>query len=123
MYMQNLQTNIPVSLYIHLPWCVQKCPYCDYNSHQLKNDLPEALYVEALIDELKLQSHHVQNRSITSIFFGGGTTSLFSGKAIGRILENAAKIISFAPDIEITLESNPGTIDHAHFEEYRIAGI
>jgi len=123
LYMQKLQANIPVSLYVHLPWCVQKCPYCDFNSHQLKDNLPEALYVQALLDELAMQCHWLQNRPLASIFFGGGTPSLFSGKAIGKILEGAAQFTPFAPDIEITLEANPGTIDHAHFQDYRTAGV
>jgi oxygen-independent coproporphyrinogen-3 oxidase len=121
--MQNLKSDIPVTLYVHLPWCVQKCPYCDFNSHALKNNLPEDLYVHALLDELHLQHHLLQQRPLTSIFFGGGTPSLFSGKAIGQILEGVSKLASFSPEIEITLEANPGTIDHAHFQDYRIAGV
>lgn len=114
---------IPLSLYIHIPWCVRKCPYCDFNSHTAGDNLQEELYVTALINNLTLHLPLVQDRSIISIFFGGGTPSLFSGNAICRILNEASKQLNFAPSIEITLEANPGTIDYARFHDFRAAGI
>lgn len=114
---------LPLSLYIHIPWCVRKCPYCDFNSHEAKASLPEELYVAALIDELKLRLHLIHDRPIKSIFFGGGTPSLFSPKSIENILHAVAKHTSLDPSIEITLEANPGTIDQAHFGGFRSAGI
>lgn len=118
-----ITTELPLSLYIHIPWCVQKCPYCDFNSHELKNNLPEELYVMALLQELDNHLPVVANRPIVSIFFGGGTPSLFSGKAIGLILDGVAKRMSFSPQIEITLEANPGTIDEARFRDFHAAGV
>lgn len=122
-HMLNFQEKLPLSLYIHIPWCVQKCPYCDFNSHQAKTTLPEDLYVEGLIQELDSRLPLLQYRPLTSIFFGGGTPSLFSAKAIEKILEAVAKRITFASNIEITLEANPGTIDEANFSGFRTAGI
>jgi putative oxygen-independent coproporphyrinogen III oxidase len=115
--------RLPLSLYIHIPWCVKKCPYCDFNSHAQRNDLPEDLYIKALLDDLEEQLAVIDNRPILSIFFGGGTPSLFSAKAIETILTNAAKRVSFAPDIEITLEANPGTVDEERFAGFRRAGV
>lgn len=116
-------TMIPLSLYIHLPWCVQKCPYCDFNSHALKTTLPEDLYVDALCDDLAQHEELLRNRPLKSIFFGGGTPSLFSGKAIATILNKTASIFSLPHDIEITLEANPGTVDEKRFVDFRAAGI
>ncbi len=113
----------PLSLYIHLPWCVRKCPYCDFNSHEVKGDLPESFYVQALLDTLDHYLPLIQNRPLISIFFGGGTPSLFSGKSIDQILNGAAQRLSFALNIEITLEANPGTIDQARFSAFRQAGV
>jgi len=113
----------PLSLYVHIPWCVQKCPYCDFNSHAIKNELPETAYVDALLLELKQQLPLVKDRPLISIFFGGGTPSLFSGNAIQRILQGVAGQLPFARDIEITLEANPGTVDQQHFIAFRQAGI
>jgi len=115
--------KLPLSLYIHIPWCVRKCPYCDFNSHEAKSDLPQVLYVNALIQELDSRLHFIQARPITSIFFGGGTPSLFSAESIGTILEAIAKRVSLEKDIEITLEANPGTIDETHFSGFKSAGI
>jgi coproporphyrinogen III oxidase-like Fe-S oxidoreductase len=115
--------DIPLSLYIHLPWCVQKCPYCDFNSHALKGNLPETAYVNALLDDFEQHLPYIQNRPLISIFFGGGTPSLFSGAAIHEILNGVAKRTSLTPDIEITLEANPGTVDEAQFVEFRQAGV
>lgn len=115
--------EIPLSLYIHLPWCVQKCPYCDFNSHAVKNNLPEAAYVAALMDDLDQHLEQIKGREIISIFFGGGTPSLFSGSAIANILAGVTRRLLLAPDIEITLEANPGTVDEAKFADFRAAGI
>ena len=113
----------PLSLYIHIPWCVRKCPYCDFNSHAAGPNLPEAAYVEALLADLDADLQHVHGRQLTSIFFGGGTPSLFSAPALGRILAGVQQRISFADDIEITLEANPGTFEQAKFSAYRQLGI
>lgn len=147
----------PLSLYVHIPWCVRKCPYCDFNSHQvaagahqvaagahqvaagasshaaagaspaaadgLSELLPEAEYVAQLRRDLASQLHWVQGRRLSSIFFGGGTPSLFSPAAIGAILEAAERALGFAPDIEITLEANPGTFEQDKFTGYRAAGV
>ena len=94
----------PLSLYVHIPWCVKKCPYCDFNSHVAKDNIPEPEYVAALIEDLKADLHWVQGRKLHSIFIGGGTPSLFSGSAIEAILIAAESLIGFQPDIEITLE-------------------
>jgi putative oxygen-independent coproporphyrinogen III oxidase len=113
----------PLSLYVHIPWCVRKCPYCDFNSHEAKSSLPEELYVDALMQELDMQLGSVQERKLVSIFFGGGTPSLFSAKAIERILSGVAKRVAMQSDIEITLEANPGTIDQVRFRDFYLAGI
>lgn len=114
---------LPLSLYIHLPWCVQKCPYCDFNSHALKKTLPEEDYVTQLISDFDSHADDIANRPIRSIFFGGGTPSLFSGKAIGRLLNHIHKTCALTDDIEITLEANPGTVEQQRFIDFRSAGI
>ncbi|VVC76733.1 Oxygen-independent coproporphyrinogen-III oxidase-like protein YqeR [Aquicella siphonis] len=114
---------LPLSLYIHIPWCVRKCPYCDFNSHQAQSSLPEDLYVAALLQELDSRLPLIQNRPLKSIFFGGGTPSLFSAQAIGGILEGVAKRIAVSGNLEVTLEANPGTIDQPRFRGFRAAGI
>lgn len=113
----------PLALYVHIPWCVRKCPYCDFNSHAAGPTLPEAEYVDALLADLDRDLVHVHGRPLTSIFFGGGTPSLFSAEALGRLLDGVARRLSFAPDIEITLEANPGTFEQAKFVAYRGLGI
>ena len=113
----------PLALYIHIPWCVRKCPYCDFNSHAAGPTLPEEEYVDALLADLDSDRHHAHGRPLTSIFFGGGTPSLFSDRALGRLLEGVEQRIPFAPDIEITLEANPGTFEQAKFKGYRSLGI
>jgi putative oxygen-independent coproporphyrinogen III oxidase len=113
----------PLALYIHIPWCVRKCPYCDFNSHAAGPTLPEDEYVDALLADLDLDLQHVHGRPLTSIFFGGGTPSLFSDRALGRLLEGVEQRVAFAPDIEITLEANPGTFEQAKFKGYRSLGI
>jgi oxygen-independent coproporphyrinogen-3 oxidase len=113
----------PLALYIHLPWCVRKCPYCDFNSYAVKEALPEAAYVEALERDMESQATEVIGRRIVSIFFGGGTPSLFTPEAINRILEAARRHLTIAPDVEVTLEANPGTIERGRFAGYRAAGV
>jgi len=114
---------IPLALYLHFPWCVQKCPYCDFNSHALRGETPEDTYVEALVRDLEHELQDGERRPLASIFMGGGTPSLFSGRAIGRVLEEVGRRLGFAPGIEITLEANPGTADASHFRGYRAAGV
>lgn len=113
----------PLSLYIHIPWCVRKCPYCDFNSHTASPVLPEAEYIDALLADLDLDLPHVHGRELSSIFFGGGTPSLFSAAALGRLLTGVEQRIRFASDIEITLEANPGTFEQVKFSAYRGLGI
>lgn len=113
----------PLALYIHIPWCVRKCPYCDFNSHAAGPTLPEEEYVDALLADLDADLQHVHGRPLTSIFFGGGTPSLFSERALGRLLEGVERRVAFAGDIEITLEANPGTFEQAKFKGYRALGI
>jgi len=116
-------TTPPLSLYVHLPWCVRKCPYCDFNSYTLREALPEAQYVAALERDLESQAAEVRGRPVISIFFGGGTPSLFAPEAIGRTLEAARRHLDIAADCEITLEANPGTVERGRFAGYRDAGI
>ncbi|HYJ41403.1 MAG TPA: radical SAM protein, partial [Steroidobacteraceae bacterium] len=113
----------PLALYAHFPWCVQKCPYCDFNSYTLRDELPEQRYVEALLRDLDAQLVDLDARPLTSIFLGGGTPSLFAPAAIGRVIEHARTRMGFAGEIEITLEANPGTIERGRFAEYRAAGV
>lgn len=113
----------PLSLYIHIPWCVRKCPYCDFNSHEYQGDIPEQAYLQALKMDLANDLELVQNRKLESIFFGGGTPSLVSPAFIGEILSAAEKTIGFSPDIEITLEANPGTFEQERFRGFRAAGV
>ncbi|NQD92596.1 radical SAM family heme chaperone HemW [Pseudomonas sp. CrR25] len=113
----------PLALYIHIPWCVKKCPYCDFNSHAAGPTLPEQEYVDALLADLEEDLDQVHGRPLTSIFFGGGTPSLFSAQALGRLLEGVERRAPFARDIEITLEANPGTFEQAKFAAYRGLGI
>jgi oxygen-independent coproporphyrinogen-3 oxidase len=114
---------IPLSLYIHIPWCVRKCPYCDFNSHNAPQSLPQDEYVAALLADLDQDLPLARGRTLQSIFFGGGTPSLFSPDAIARILDGVAQRLAFAPDIEVTLETNPGTVEHGPFADYRNAGV
>ena len=119
--------RIPLSLYVHFPWCVKKCPYCDFNSHAQRGEIPEQEYTDALIRDLDFELSLTPPASrlppLVSIFMGGGTPSLFSSAAIGRVLEAVAKRLDFASDIEITLEANPGTADASNFRGYRAAGV
>ena len=113
----------PLALYIHIPWCVRKCPYCDFNSHAAGPELPEDAYVDALLADLDLDLPAAHGRELTSIFFGGGTPSLFSARALDRLLQGVNRRLAFASDIEITLEANPGTFEQAKFRAYRSLGI
>lgn len=113
----------PLALYVHIPWCVRKCPYCDFNSHQAAGALPEAEYVRALIADLDSERERAQGRRFGSVFIGGGTPSLFSAPAIAAVLAAADRRIGFTTDAEITLEANPGTADADNFRGYRAAGV
>ena len=113
----------PLALYIHFPWCVKKCPYCDFNSHALRDELPETQYLEALERDLACQCAEVAGRQVLSVFLGGGTPSLFSAEAIARVLAAARRHLDIACDAEVTLEANPGTVERGRFAEYRAAGI
>lgn len=112
-----------LSLYIHIPWCIRKCPYCDFNSHKSPEVLPELNYVQALIADLKTDLQRFKTREISSIFIGGGTPSLFSAQAYDRLFTELQLLLPFAQDIEITMEANPGTVEQQRFTEYRQLGI
>lgn len=114
---------IPLSLYIHIPWCVRKCPYCDFNSHEARGPVPEQAYVDALLAELEQDLPRVWGRRVDSIFFGGGTPSLFSAEALDRLLSGLRARLPLRPDAEITLEANPGTVERGRFTEFREIGI
>lgn len=113
----------PLSLYIHTPWCVKKCPYCDFNSHEHRGDLPEKEFLAALLDDLEQELVHVQGRELGSIFIGGGTPSLLSADFYSHLLTALAAKIHFTPNIEITLEANPGTFEQEKFAGFRAVGI
>lgn len=113
----------PLSLYVHIPWCVQKCPYCDFNSHALKGGIPETEYVAHLLDDLSADLHFVQGRQLQTIFFGGGTPSLLSEQAMATLLTGIEQRIPFSENIEITLEANPGTLETNKFEGFAKAGV
>ncbi|MDH5822912.1 radical SAM family heme chaperone HemW [Luteimonas sp. RD2P54] len=113
----------PLALYVHLPWCVRKCPYCDFNSHQARGALPFDAYVDALLADLDHDLPLAWGRTVSSVFFGGGTPSLFPAPAIDRFLQGASARLRFAPGLEVTLETNPGTAEHGRFADYRAAGV
>jgi putative oxygen-independent coproporphyrinogen III oxidase len=113
----------PLALYIHIPWCVRKCPYCDFNSHERKGELPEDEYVRALIADLEGLLPSVWGRRVTSVFIGGGTPSLFSPVSIARLLSEVRARVPLEPDAEITLEANPGTVEAKRFHGFRDAGV
>ena len=113
----------PLSLYVHVPWCVRKCPYCDFNSHAQESELPEREYLSALIADLQLDRPFAQQRDLQSIFFGGGTPCLLSPHIVGELLEAVNQRIGFVADIEITLEANPGTTEQQRFADFRAAGV
>lgn len=113
----------PLGLYVHVPWCVRKCPYCDFNSHELKGDIPEADYVDVLLLDLEQELPAVWGRPVQSVFIGGGTPSLLSPEALERLLSGLRARLRLLADAEITLEANPGTVESGRFEEFRAAGI
>ncbi|MBI1965944.1 MAG: oxygen-independent coproporphyrinogen III oxidase-like protein [Betaproteobacteria bacterium] len=113
----------PLALYIHIPWCARKCPYCDFNSHEARGAVPEARYVAALLADLEQALPAVWGRRVYSVFFGGGTPSLFSARTIDAVLAAVRARLPLAPDAEITLEANPGTVEAGKFREFRAAGV
>ena len=114
---------MPLTLYVHLPWCVQKCPYCDFNSHEAREPLPEGAYVTALLADLEQDLPRVWGRRIDSVFIGGGTPSLFSAEALDRLLSGLRARLPLRPDGEVTLEANPGAVERGKFVEFRAIGI
>jgi putative oxygen-independent coproporphyrinogen III oxidase len=119
----RLKALPPLALYVHIPWCVKKCPYCDFNSHEAKGEAPEREYVQALVSDLELALPQIWGRRVVSIFFGGGTPSLFSAQAIDELLAAFRSRLNLATDAEITLEANPGTFEAAKFRDYRASGV
>ncbi|MEM7430375.1 MAG: radical SAM family heme chaperone HemW [Pseudomonadota bacterium] len=115
--------NVPLAIYVHMPWCVRKCPYCDFNSHRAPDDTPYSRYVDALIADLKHESKHVGKREIVSVFFGGGTPSLFPPEEIGRVIATIREEFQLSDDAEITLEANPGTVESSDPKGFREAGV
>ncbi len=119
----EFRSALPLALYVHIPWCVQKCPYCDFNSHEMRGGIPEAEYVAALIADLESALPLVWGRRVGSVFFGGGTPSLLSGAALDELLTAIRTRLPLAPDAEITLEANPGTVEAEKFAAFRAAGV
>ena len=119
----RLETLPPLALYVHIPWCVRKCPYCDFNSHQREGALPEREYVDALVADLDELLPSVWGRRLSSVFIGGGTPSLFSPEAIDRLLSEVRARLPLAPEAEVTLEANPGAVEAARFRGFRAAGV
>jgi len=119
----NFDAPPPLSLYIHFPWCLRKCPYCDFNSHGLQGELPEQAYIDALLADLEQELPAVWGRTVQTIFMGGGTPSLFSARAIDRLLSGIRARVPLSPLAEITLEANPGTLEQGKFAAYRAAGV
>ena len=113
----------PLSLYVHLPWCIKKCPYCDFNSHEVAAEMPEQRYIDALVADLESSLPLIWGRTVHSIFIGGGTPSLFSPQAIDRLLSDIRARLRLEPDCEITLEANPGTFEKDRFRAFRSAGV
>jgi oxygen-independent coproporphyrinogen-3 oxidase len=118
-----MTSPIPLSLYVHLPWCVRKCPYCDFNSHAVRGELPERAYVEALLRDLEREAANVRGRPVATVFLGGGTPSLFAPEAVARLLAGVRERVPLAAGAEITLEANPGTVEQSRFSGYRDAGV
>ena len=112
-----------IAVYVHLPWCVRKCPYCDFNSHAAPERIPEEAYVAALLADLDADLDLAANRTVSSVFLGGGTPSLFGTAAIATLLSGLTKRLPIAADVEITMEANPGTVEHGRFEGYAAAGV
>ncbi len=112
-----------LALYIHLPWCIKKCPYCDFNSHAIIGDIPEEAYIGCLLEDFNSHLASIEGRKISSVFFGGGTPSLFSAESLNRLLKTMQSSIEFSSDCEITLEANPGTVEQTRFRKYFEIGI
>ncbi len=119
----NFTQAVPLSLYVHIPWCVRKCPYCDFNSHAAPDQLPENELVDALLQDLTLALPGIWGRRVETIFFGGGTPSLLSPAAIDRLITGFRTLLPLSPNAEITLEANPGTVDADRFAGFRAAGV
>jgi oxygen-independent coproporphyrinogen-3 oxidase len=113
----------PLSLYVHIPWCVRKCPYCDFNSHEARGDVPEEAYVDSLLSDLAEEMPSVWGRTISTVFIGGGTPSLFSAKAIDQLMSGIRALTGLHPNAEVTMEANPGTFEQQRFKDYRDSGI
>ena len=113
----------PLSLYVHLPWCVRKCPYCDFNSHEARDAVPERAYIDALIADLEQELPSIWGRPIETVFFGGGTPSLFSPEGIDRLLSQLRALLNLSATAEITMEANPGTFEAGRFTAFRAAGV
>jgi len=113
----------PLALYIHIPWCLRKCPYCDFNSHEFHNSLPEQQYLKAIIEDLEAQLPQIWGRRVISIFIGGGTPSLFSAETLNQLLSAIRARLSCLPNLEITLEANPGTVEQTKFNDFKSIGI
>ncbi|MFZ9646529.1 MAG: radical SAM protein, partial [Fluviibacter sp.] len=119
----NFTQAVPLSLYVHIPWCVRKCPYCDFNSHAAPEQLPESELVDALLQDLTLALPGIWGRRVETVFFGGGTPSLLSPQAIDRLITGFRMLLPLSPQAEITLEANPGTVDAERFAAFRAAGV
>lgn len=115
--------EVPLSLYVHIPWCIRKCPYCDFNSHQTDTPIPEDRYIDALIVDLQQQANIIKGREVISVFIGGGTPSLFSAGSIQRLLVAINDQLHLATNAEITIEANPGSLDQRNFADFRRAGV
>ena len=113
----------PLALYVHIPWCLRKCPYCDFNSHEVRGEAPEERYVDALVTDLELALPSIWGRKVVSVFIGGGTPSVFSGAAIDKLLAAIRARVPLVPDAEVTLEANPGTFERAKFAAFFAAGV
>jgi len=122
-FLSFLSVTDQLAVYVHLPWCVQKCPYCDFNSHALKQPLSELTYVQAVLTDLSDQLSVLKGRQLNSIFFGGGTPSLFSGDAIGKLIDSIYQQLDIQHPVEVTLEANPGTVDAVNFHDYIDVGV
>ncbi|HCU88830.1 MAG TPA: oxygen-independent coproporphyrinogen III oxidase-like protein, partial [Gammaproteobacteria bacterium] len=114
---------IPVGLYIHLPWCTHKCPYCDFNSHETSGEAPFESYIDALLRDLETETDQLCNRSVDTIFIGGGTPSLFPAVAVQRLLDGVRARVECVDEIEISLEANPGSADSERFAGFNSAGV
>ncbi|MEN8176168.1 MAG: radical SAM family heme chaperone HemW [Pseudomonadota bacterium] len=117
-----MSLDIPLSLYVHFPWCVRKCPYCDFNSHASGDGIDEDRYVAALLADIEAETAAADHRAVISVFIGGGTPSLLSGRGFRRLLQGVRERVNLVTDAEITLEANPGALDESHFSAYRDAG-